>query len=117
MVDFKYIKPIRIKTNCGFEFYDFDDIIRFEADKNNTIVFSTSNIKPSVALMNLKSVCEIIKDKGFYRCHKSHVVNLKYIVAFHHLTRQIRLIDDTLIPVSINCINELKAASKSISEI
>lgn len=99
---YSYFKPLRLKTNCGYEFYDFDEIIRFEANKNNTKLFSTNNENTSRVLMSLKEVHNLIQKEGFYRCHRSHIVNIRHIVAFYCLTNQIKLSDGSVIPVSDN---------------
>lgn len=103
-----YLKPLRFRTNCGFEFFDLEEIIRFEGRRNKALLFSTNNEKPSVISMNLKMLYCIIKEKGFCRCHRSHIVNIRHINAYYCLTRQIKLDDDTIIPVSNNCNIELK---------
>lgn len=55
-----------------------ENIIFFKADINYTIVYY-DNGKREVIVKTLKYFEQQLKLKGFYRIHKSFLVNLKYI--------------------------------------
>ncbi len=80
---------------------EIDQIIRCEADANNThIVFQQE--KPLFVTKTLKQFEEILKEHSFLRVHQSHLVNLKYIQEF--LKREVgflKMKNGDLVPVSV----------------
>lgn len=64
----------------GLIFIEVDDIIRCEASDNYTIIFTES--RQHVISRTLKDVEESLKQYNFIRVHKSHIVNLKKVIAY-----------------------------------
>lgn len=64
----------------GFSIHDTDDIIRMEADDNYTKVFLKDS-KPVTISKTLKYF-EDCCGQSFFRIHKSHIINLKYLKEF-----------------------------------
>lgn len=58
-----------------------EDIIRCEADSNNTIFYLKDTQKVFVT-KTLKYFADMLKDYGFLRVHQSHLVNIQSINAF-----------------------------------
>ena len=58
-----------------------DDIIRCEADSNNTIFYLKDNQKVFVT-KTLKYFADMLDNYGFLRVHQSHLVNMQSISAF-----------------------------------
>ena len=56
-------------------------IVRIEGDRNYSIIHLVNHSKKLCA-KNLAYFEEILSDKGFFRCHKSHLVNAFHIKAF-----------------------------------
>ncbi|MBK7855502.1 MAG: LytTR family transcriptional regulator [Bacteroidetes bacterium] len=54
------------------------EIIRLEGDRNYTNFYFTNNRK-LLSSKTLKEYEEILSDKGFIRCHKSHLVNRRFV--------------------------------------
>lgn len=54
-------------------------IIRIEGEGNYSYIYLNNNVKKLVTktLLNLE---EMLEDKGFYRCHRSHLINGAHIV-------------------------------------
>lgn len=60
---------------------NLEDIIRCEADNNNTVFFLGKGKKIFVT-KTLKYFADLLADYEFLRVHQSHLVNLQYIEAF-----------------------------------
>jgi two-component system LytT family response regulator len=54
------------------------DIVRLEADRNYSTLYLTDGRK-KVTAKTLRDMGELLEDKGFFRCHKSHLVNIVHI--------------------------------------
>ena len=57
------------------------DIIRLEANGNYTAFYLKDKTKYLIT-RTLKYYDEMLNDYGFYRIHKSHLVNLRYVTKF-----------------------------------
>ncbi|MEM7371506.1 MAG: LytTR family DNA-binding domain-containing protein [Bacteroidota bacterium] len=92
---------IVLPTLEGFLVQEVQEIIRCEADRNYTHFFLQGK-KKQVIPRTLKVYDELLGGLGFYRCHQSHLINVKQVreykrrkkggIAFLH--------DGTEIPVS-----------------
>jgi len=69
---------IALPLTHGFEVFDIDDIIRFEADGCYTKVFFKEG-KTLLISKTLKEFESTVSKYDFYRIHKSHLVNLRYV--------------------------------------
>lgn len=54
------------------------DIIRIEAERNYSYIFLTKNRKKLIS-KTLSNFEELLADKDFFRCHKSHLINRHHI--------------------------------------
>jgi len=70
----------KIALNLGnsIEIIDINDIINIEASKNYSIV-TTIKKEKLLASKLLGEFEELLKDKGFYRIHYSHLINIAHI--------------------------------------
>lgn len=71
-------KKISLPTGKGSVLAERDEIIRLESDNNYTTVYFTNRPKLVIA-RTLKIFDEQLSDKGFYRIHQSHLVNIKHV--------------------------------------
>ncbi|MBO3096970.1 LytR/AlgR family response regulator transcription factor [Gelidibacter pelagius] len=60
---------------------NLDDIVRCEADNNNTIFYLKDNPKVFVT-KTLKYFADMLSNYEFLRVHQSHLVNIQFISAF-----------------------------------
>ena len=65
-------------TNEGHYFINPEEIIRLEASSNYTNIITTA--KQILTTRVLKSYEKILEPLGFVRTHRSHLVNLKYVL-------------------------------------
>lgn len=71
-------KKILLPTGKGSLLVDLSDIIRFEADNNYSTAFFTG--RPKLVLSRtLKIFEDQLCQRGFYRVHQSHLVNLRHV--------------------------------------
>lgn len=64
------------------KYIDTDNIIRLEAERNYTR-FHISKGNSFISSKTLKEYEIILKDHGFIRVHKSHLVNLSFVEKYH----------------------------------
>lgn len=75
--DFKLAVP----TSEGTFFYFPDEIVRMEGESNYTRLHFT-NKKPLLVSKTLKDYEELMKEHGFIRIHKSHIINKKHVINY-----------------------------------
>ena len=75
----KMLDTLALSTQEGLHFVKSDDIMLLEASGCYTYIFMNNNTKHLVS-KNLAVFEEVLKDNPiFFRPHKSHLINLKYI--------------------------------------
>ena len=111
-------KKTAITSIEGIEYIDIDDIIRIEADKCYSNVYT--NEKPKITVSkNLSEIEKLLSDnKDFFRIHKSHIVNLTNVSKF---TRKIyggsiKMSDNSIVDVSHRKKTEFLKALKNLNE-
>lgn len=72
---------IELSVKDGIIFIKPDQIIRLEASGSYTMFFLENNIKHLVS-KSMKEYEVQLPKPGFYRCHNSHIVNLKKVTKF-----------------------------------
>ncbi|MCB9196904.1 MAG: response regulator transcription factor [Flavobacteriales bacterium] len=93
-------KKVVLPTLEGFEVVDMSDIVRMEANDNFTNFYLKSGAK-KVICRTLKFYEDVLKDSGFMRVHRSHIVNMNYITGYKKgKGGQVELIDGSVVDVS-----------------
>jgi len=72
------VDKIALPSFQGIEFVRLDDIIRCESDNNYTVFYLTGGTKILVS-KTLREYEDMLEARGFFRTHKSHLINLKYL--------------------------------------
>jgi two-component system, LytTR family, response regulator len=70
---------IKISVKDGIIFIKPSEIIRLEASGSYTVFYLDNNVK-HLASKNLKEYEALLEDTYFYRCHPSHIINLKKVL-------------------------------------
>lgn len=98
---------LAVNGTQGMQFFPVREIIRLEGDRNYTNFYFTGNRK-LLSSKTLKEYEEILSDKGFIRCHKSHLVNRSFVKA---ITAEnfLLLTDDSGVEVSRRRLAEVRA--------
>jgi Response regulator of the LytR/AlgR family len=100
------LKPLVIKTCDGYEYFNYHEVIRFQADGNNTLVYIINRDEPLRISCSLSTVEQRYLNAQFYRCHRSHIINLQYLVKFNDKSRQLTLVEKQVVPISENYLKE-----------
>ncbi len=75
------LKKITLPTSTGLTVVPVKDIIYCEGDANYTHFFLTSGGKMLV-VKTLKEYEELLADCGFFRVHKSHLINMHHVKSY-----------------------------------
>jgi two-component system LytT family response regulator len=75
------LEKIALPASDGIRFIKISEIIRCESDNNYTLFYLTTKEKILVS-KTLKDFELLLSGSKFYRVHKSHLVNLKYIAKY-----------------------------------
>ncbi len=71
-------KKITLASSESIEIVSTDDIIQFEAEGSYTKVF-IKNTKPVIVSKSIKEFEDTLASDLFFRCHKSHLINMNHI--------------------------------------
>jgi two-component system LytT family response regulator len=107
-------KKIVLKTAEKVHFVEVNKILRCESDRTYTFFYFT-NGKRVLVSKPLKEYDELLGDSGFFRLHKSHLVNLKYVTAFEKADGGYAVMhDSTKVPVSFRKKDDFLKMMESI---
>jgi two-component system LytT family response regulator len=95
----KEAKTLVLKTSEKIFLLKTSDIIRCESDWNYTKFYSAEGQQYMVS-QSLKQYEDILAGHGFFRIHKSHIVNLSFIKSFDKKNEVVTLKEGTSLPVS-----------------
>jgi len=94
------IEKIALPSLNGIEFVRIDNIIRCESDNNYTNFYLVSKEKIVVS-KTLKEFEDMLERKGFFRTHKSYIINLSFLKKYIKGEGGIAVMEDgSEIPVS-----------------
>ena len=93
-------KFVTLKTSEGYAFIDPDEIIHLKAEGNYTRIFVTGKLKPLRVLCQLSKMGNQLNNACFFRCHRSHIVNLKHLTGFMGKARILVFNGDHQVPIS-----------------
>lgn len=86
----------------GFDVVKINDIIRCQANDNFTEFYLTNGTKKLIS-RTLKFYEDLLKDFDFVRVHKSHLINMQYVVKYlKGKGGQVEMTDGSVVDVSVN---------------
>lgn len=101
LIENEELNKIALTTLEGYTLVSYDDIVRCEAQGNYTNVYFFDG-SFLMLTKTLKHYDNILSDRGFFRVHKTHLVNMNYIISFHKGKNNfVKLKDGTEIEVSV----------------
>jgi two-component system LytT family response regulator len=114
-IDRQY-KKIILKTTENVHLLNLQDVISCESDDNYTRVYTVGGEKILVS-KTLKDYEEMLGEFGFYRVHKSFLINLAHIKRFEKLEGgYIVLSNDLKIPVATRKRDEMMELMERMAE-
>ena len=94
------------ETN-GIRFISLHDIVRIEAESNYSRFF-LRQATDFLSSKGLKYYAELLQNRGFFRCHKSFLVNLREVTRFMKGKKpHLEMSDGQVIPVARNLREDL----------
>lgn len=87
-----------LKTQDGALKLILKDIVHIEGDRNYSYIHLKDGSKKLVT-KTLNDLEELLDSKGFYRCHRSHILNREHIINYTNGTK-VELSNTIIIPVS-----------------
>ena len=99
-----FLKPVKLRTSTGFNFYDYCDIVCIEADEHQVKVYTRFGEVITV-FASFASIQEQLPDDRFYKCHRSFVVNLSKVASYNSKLKMISF-NNYQIPVSRRRVKE-----------
>ncbi|MDX9694940.1 MAG: LytTR family DNA-binding domain-containing protein [Bacteroidales bacterium] len=86
----------------GFDVVKINDIIRCQANDNFTEFYLTNGTKKLIS-RTLKFYEDLLQDFDFVRVHKSHLINMQYVVKYlKGKGGQVEMTDGSVVDVSVN---------------
>lgn len=86
----------------GFDVVNIDDIIRLESSNNYTTFFLKNGTKTLIS-KTIGQYEKLLGDKGFFRIHQSHIVNLNYVRSyFKEDGGKVLMVDNSILSISRN---------------
>jgi len=87
-----------LKTQDGELRLVLKDIIHIEGERNYSYIYLKNN-KKELVTKTLIDLEELLDSKGFYRCHRSHIINGNHIISYS--SRSLVLLSNNIkVPVS-----------------
>jgi two-component system LytT family response regulator len=91
---------IAIKINCGFEYVSYSMIIRIEADLKHTLIYINNEERVILSEYSITDIELILPRTMFFRCHRSHIINLRYLKKFEKDSHTLYLINNHIVSIS-----------------
>ena len=89
---------ISIPTQEGYIFVKKDDLIRLEGAGGYTKIICKDD-REYLSSYNLGKFLDILKEKNFFQSHRSHIVNIKYVIRYLN-EGYLELVNQSTIPLS-----------------
>ena len=109
-MDVTYLSPkeLSLRTIDGHIFLNSSEIVRFEADRNYTLLYLLNQALPERLSCSFSDIEKRLKtNKQFYKCHRSHIVNLTYIKKFKDKAHYLQT-EHGEVPVSESYLHDFK---------
>ena len=100
-------QKLAVPVGHAFEFIEFSNIIRAEADDAYTKLFLV-NGKRILATKSLNLIDNLLPEELFFRIHRSHIINLSHVKTY--LKKDggtVVLVDDSHLPVAVSKKDEI----------
>lgn len=103
-----------LPTSHGFDILEFDDLIRLESDGCYTKIV-IKNGKDKIISHTLKDFEITLPKVKFFRIHKSHLINLKYIKEYSNFSgNYVTMIDGSKVEISRRKVSEFILRIKTV---
>jgi len=104
------VSKIKLRTLDGHASFEPTKIVRFEADKNYVLLYQIDQPKPERIHYRFVDIEKFIVDNEmiqFFKCHRSHIVNLDHIKRFKEKARTL-VTEQGEIPISEDRLDDFR---------
>lgn len=109
------VTRITVSEQFGFRIVNVQDLIYLQADSNYTVLHLTDN-RQIVATRTMGEYEKILEGNGFFRIHKSTIINLNFLSGYSSFQGNFaRLKDGTSLSISRRKILEFREKLKQFS--
>lgn len=106
-------QKLLLNDKYGMQVAQVKDIIRLKADNNYTHFFIKDQ-PPLLISKPLKDYESILPSQQFFRCHKSHLINLNYLLRYDKREDEVLILQDgSKVPVSRRKVDVLLEKMKN----
>lgn len=106
-------QKLLLNDKYGMQVTQVKDIIRLKADNNYTHFFIKDQ-PPLLISKPLKDYESILPSQQFFRCHKSHLINLNYLLRYDKREDEVLILQDgSKVPVSRRKVDVLLEKMKN----
>jgi len=99
-ITIEHPKRLTIASVEGFETTAIADIVHFEADGNYTHIYTKD--KKYVVSKPIKFYENLLDEKQFFKCHKSHLINMEMVEAFHKGKQAyVTMVNNNQVPIAV----------------
>ncbi len=95
----KEFSKLAVRTINKVLIFEYDEIVRVNAAKSYTL-FYFKNGESLLASRGLYFYEKLLTLNGFFKIHKSHLINLFHIVSFEIKANKVSLKDGTILPIT-----------------
>ena len=90
-------KVLTLKTQQGELYLSLKNIVCIEGERNYSNIY-LNNGKKELVSKTLSNLEDLLEDKGFFRCHKSYLINKSHIIDSNSLT--VKMSNNNNLPIS-----------------
>lgn len=109
------VTRITVSEQFGFRIVNVQDLIYLQADSNYTVLHLTDN-RQIVATRTMGEYEKILEGNGFFRIHKSTIINLNFLAGYSSLQGNFAILKDgTSLSISRRKILEFREKLKQFS--
>lgn len=105
------LKPIVLKTNQDFVYFDYDEIIMLEANGNCSIVYTIGRDDAVKIIDSFSSFEKKYCNEKLCRCHKSYIINLAHLEKLITRKRQAQMKKGFVAKLSSSWLEKIKQMS------
>jgi len=102
--------------NSNFSVFSCDEIVFIKAKGAYSKIYNNISKDVQIAL-SLKQFNDSFSDCGFFRCHRSYIINLNYVTKFNIRKGVVGLNNNIEIPLAVSCREQFVIQLNKISKI
>lgn len=106
-------KRLVISSAKGLDVIHVSDIIRCEANKNYTNIYTQNSKLPFNVAKTLSHFENLLHEYNFCRTHQSYLVNMNYVKSYNRIEDIVTLSDGSNVPVSTRLKDDFIKALKN----